>query len=113
MNPTDWIGRTESRHGAVTPVLAGMLGGALGHAAAGPMPMDEGAALPPLWHWVAFPEFLPLSELGGDGHPRLGRFLPPVPAANPDGAQRGAFATRPGMLSGRRHRRTRRCHPGA
>jgi 3-methylfumaryl-CoA hydratase len=79
MNPTDWIGRTESRHGAVTPVLAGMLGGALGHAAAGPMPMDEGAALPPLWHWVAFPEFLPLSELGGDGHPRLGRFLPPVP----------------------------------
>jgi 3-methylfumaryl-CoA hydratase len=81
MDPTDWIGKTETRHGAVTPVLAGMLGGALGHAAAGPMPMAPGAALPPLWHWVAFPDFLPLSELGQDGHPRLGRFLPPVPLA--------------------------------
>lgn len=79
MDPADWIGRTETRHGAVTPVLAAMLGGALGHAATGPMPAEAGAPLPPLWHWVAFPEFLPLSELGTDGHPRLGRFLPPVP----------------------------------
>lgn len=79
MDPKDWIGRTETRIGKVTPVLAGMLGGALGHGAAGPMPDAADAPLPPLWHWVAFPEFVPLSEIGRDGHPRLGRFLPPVP----------------------------------
>jgi 3-methylfumaryl-CoA hydratase len=37
--------------------------------------------MPPLWHWVAFPEFVPMAELGSDGHPALGRFLPPLPYA--------------------------------
>ncbi|WP_132544621.1 FAS1-like dehydratase domain-containing protein [Rhodovulum euryhalinum] len=77
----DWIGRTETRQGCLTVELAGMLSGALGHAAAPAPGLAPGAAMPPLWHWAAFPEFVPLSELGTDGHPRLGGFLPPLPYA--------------------------------
>jgi 3-methylfumaryl-CoA hydratase len=35
--------------------------------------------MPALWHWYAFPPAVPMAELGEDGHPRLGGFLPPVP----------------------------------
>lgn len=37
------------------------------------------APLPPLWHWVAFPEFMPMADLAADGHPERGGFLPPHP----------------------------------
>ena len=49
------------------------------------LPQQEfvaGAPLPPLWHWLYFLEGLPASELGRDGHPARGGFLPPVPLAN-------------------------------
>jgi 3-methylfumaryl-CoA hydratase len=74
----DWVGRTEEAWGKLTPQLAGMLKAALGH----PKSIDRdtrcSALLPRLWHWAAFPEFVPLAELGEDGHPKLGRFLPPL-----------------------------------
>jgi 3-methylfumaryl-CoA hydratase len=35
--------------------------------------------LPPLWHWVYFLRWPPHGELGQDGHPVRGRFLPPIP----------------------------------
>ncbi|VTY35171.1 Mesaconyl-C(4)-CoA hydratase [Xylophilus ampelinus] len=38
-----------------------------------------GAVLPPLWHWLYFLPQAPQSEIGADGHPRLGGSLPPVP----------------------------------
>ena len=38
----------------------------------------DGDALPPLWHWLYFPTSESLGDLGRDGHPRLGGFLPPV-----------------------------------
>ena len=74
-----WIGRVETREGALSPELAGMLMCALGHAAAPQPAIHIGAPMPPLWHWAAFPEFVPLSGLGDDGHPRRGGFLPPLP----------------------------------
>jgi 3-methylfumaryl-CoA hydratase len=37
-----------------------------------------GDPLPPLWHWVALPRWASSGELGVDGHPRRGSFLPPV-----------------------------------
>jgi 3-methylfumaryl-CoA hydratase len=37
-----------------------------------------GDRLPPLWHWVALPNWPPSSATGLDGHPRRGSFLPPV-----------------------------------
>lgn len=74
-----WIGRSETCEGALTPELAGMLMGALGHAAAEQPAIHTGAPMPLLWHWAAFPEFVPLSRIAGDGHPRRGGFLPPLP----------------------------------
>ncbi len=35
--------------------------------------------LPPLWHWLYFLPRAPQRDLGADGHPALGGFLPPVP----------------------------------
>jgi 3-methylfumaryl-CoA hydratase len=35
--------------------------------------------LPPLWHWLYFLPIARQSEIGPDGHPRRGGFLPPVP----------------------------------
>ncbi|TQM94050.1 FAS1-like dehydratase domain-containing protein [Roseinatronobacter monicus] len=75
----DWVGRVDSRTGAVSPEFAGMVMGALGHPAAPQPPIHTGAPLPVLWHWVAFPEFVPISEIATDGHPKLGGFLPPLP----------------------------------
>lgn len=37
-----------------------------------------GEDLPPLWHWVALPRWPVSSELGPDGHPARGTFLPPI-----------------------------------
>jgi len=75
---SDWIGSSESRSGSVTANLAGMLGAALGHDTAPYRARSSGAPLPSLWHWVAFPEFVPMDALGKDGHPALGGFLPPL-----------------------------------
>ncbi|WP_458319890.1 hypothetical protein [Mycolicibacterium brisbanense] len=38
-----------------------------------------GSALPPLWQWIYFAEWPRTAELGADGHPRDGHFLPPIP----------------------------------
>lgn len=44
--------------------------------------LTEGTALPPLWHWLFFLEGFPPTQLGRDGHPARGGFLPPVPIEN-------------------------------
>jgi 3-methylfumaryl-CoA hydratase len=38
-----------------------------------------GDELPPAWHWLYFHDLAKASDLGADGHPRLGLILPPVP----------------------------------
>lgn len=37
-----------------------------------------GDRLPPLWHWLYFHDLARAADLGQDGHPKLGLFLPPV-----------------------------------
>jgi 3-methylfumaryl-CoA hydratase len=37
-----------------------------------------GDTVPPLWHWLYFLPVAPMSEVGADGHPKRGGFLPPV-----------------------------------
>ncbi|MFE4671217.1 MaoC family dehydratase N-terminal domain-containing protein [Streptomyces sp. NPDC056721] len=39
----------------------------------------EGEPVPPLWHWLHFLEWPAQRELGADGHPAHGHFLPPLP----------------------------------
>jgi hypothetical protein len=38
-----------------------------------------GTEVPPLWHWTYFTPLARASEIGEDGHPKRGGFLPPVP----------------------------------
>ena len=42
------------------------------------MTIDYGTPLPPAWHWMFFNPMQPDHELGPDGHPKKGGFLPPV-----------------------------------
>ncbi|MGQ0576549.1 MAG: FAS1-like dehydratase domain-containing protein [Pseudonocardia sp.] len=45
-----------------------------------PSPISgTGDVVPPLWHWFAFLDHPARAELGADGHPADGHFLPPVP----------------------------------
>jgi 3-methylfumaryl-CoA hydratase len=71
MTDTSHIGRTETRHDTVWPLLARGLAATLG------VPEPE-QTLPPLWHWTLFQDWAPADGLGPDGHPRRGGFLPPV-----------------------------------
>lgn len=41
--------------------------------------LDVGAPLPPLWHWFSFLDHPAQTEIGSDGHPAAGHFLPPIP----------------------------------
>ena len=73
------VGRRQERAGCLTPDLAGMLESAIGHDASAARDIAAGAEMPRLWHWAAFPSFTPQAELGEDGHPKLGGFLPRLP----------------------------------
>ncbi|MGW6007858.1 hypothetical protein [Streptomyces sp. NPDC055210] len=45
-----------------------------------PVPaVRAGDAIPPLWHWLYFLHWTAPRDLGPDGHPLHGHFLPPVP----------------------------------
>ena len=75
VNLTAWENRTETRTGGVSLQVAQMAQATLGvsHEA-----VSFGSDLPALWHWFAFLPQTPTTELGRDGHPPLGDFLPPV-----------------------------------
>jgi 3-methylfumaryl-CoA hydratase len=70
-----WIGRSESQHDSLHPAPVRALHATLDHALATVAP---GSVLPPLWHWLYFLPVARQSEIGPDGHPRRGAFLPPV-----------------------------------
>src|SRR5512141_230891 len=71
-----WIGRTERRADRVTSVPLAALAATLDR---DDPPPAEGAAIAPLRHWLYFLPLAPTRELGPDGHPKRGGFLPPVP----------------------------------
>lgn len=74
-----WVGRVVEAQDLISVRHAKLMAASLG------LPQSacfDGAALPPLWHWLYFLEGLPPAELGRDGHPSRGGFLPPVPLAN-------------------------------
>lgn len=71
-----WIGQCMTAVDRITPVPVLAMAATLDREEAD---AGDGDVLPPLWHWLYF---LPLhrhSEIGQDGHPRRGGFLPPVP----------------------------------
>ena len=78
IEPSQWVGRTQETWGALTTNFAGMMDASVAHALSAARDLRPGAPMPCLWHWAAFPEFVPHAELGRDGHPKLGGFLPPL-----------------------------------
>lgn len=71
-----WIGRTTEASDVVTAQLVRGLRATLF------LPIGEpraGDAAPYTVHWCLAPAVVPASELGPDGHPSRGGFLPPVP----------------------------------
>jgi 3-methylfumaryl-CoA hydratase len=71
-----WIGRTTEASDIVTAQLVKGLRATLF------LPIGEpkkGDAAPFTVHWCLAPTVVPASELGPDGHPARGGFLPPVP----------------------------------
>jgi 3-methylfumaryl-CoA hydratase len=69
-----YVGRMESRSAIIDPERVAALANTLDLSSA---PI-EGEDLPAGWHWIFFNPFVRRSELGGDGHPRKGGFLPDV-----------------------------------
>ena len=70
-----WLGRSETRADAITAAPLAALAATLDRDDPSPA---TGSAVPPLWHWLYFLPTARQSELGPDGHPRRGGFLPPV-----------------------------------
>jgi 3-methylfumaryl-CoA hydratase len=71
----DWVGRVRVTEDLVDPARVDRLAATLDLERS---PADEGAPLPPLWHWLLFLPSDRQSDIGADGHPRRGGFLPPV-----------------------------------
>ncbi len=69
----DWIGRERRR----TTVLAAQDLARLAAVLDRPGPPIE---VPPAWHWGCLAESIARADLGPDGHPRRGLFLPPIEA---------------------------------
>ena len=71
-----WIGRSNQASDIVTAQLVKGLRATLFMAIGEPKPGD---AAPWTVHWCLAQPVYPMSELGPDGHPTRGGFLPPVP----------------------------------
>ncbi|WP_227430469.1 MaoC family dehydratase N-terminal domain-containing protein [Psychrobacter sp. I-STPA6b] len=77
VNLNDWVGNTESKQDLICEILVRRMAATLGV----PSP-KAGEPLPALWHWMFFQPELNAEELGRDGHPQLGGFMPPALGRN-------------------------------
>jgi 3-methylfumaryl-CoA hydratase len=72
----EWLGKTETLQDIVTAAPVRALSATLDRLDPSP---NNGTFLPELWHWLYFLPCALQSEIGPDGHPKRGGFLPPVP----------------------------------
>lgn len=72
-----WIGRTETAEDLITSGLIDRF-----RATFGARLFDTGASAPLGLHWCLAPSAVPRDQIGLDGHPARGGFLPPVPFGN-------------------------------
>lgn len=70
-----WIGKTETHHDIATAFPVAALAATLDRK---DPPPKTGDVIPLSGHWLYFLETAANSELGHDGHPKRGGFLPPV-----------------------------------
>lgn len=67
-----WIGRARTQTAALEPEMARRYAAAMG------ADLDVEVRFPPLGHWAFFNDAVDPADLGPDGHPRRGLFLPPI-----------------------------------
>ncbi len=75
--PQDWqdfLTRREIRHDRLTRRMVEALRATLDHP-----PAFDGETAPQGAHFLLAPVIVPMSELGPDGHPKKGGFMPPIP----------------------------------
>ena len=70
----DWVGRSQEVADTIHPLHVRAFSATLN----APLAAEPGDPLPELWHWLYFLPTVPLAEVGPDGHPKRGGFLPPV-----------------------------------
>lgn len=76
INLQDWVGRSSTEEDIASPISAARLATLLEQDVSS---STESATLFPVGHWLHFAEDdVPMSELGTDGHVKLGGFMPPV-----------------------------------
>ena len=75
MNLKEWIGRSEEVSDIATATPYAALSATFDRE---PMRPPAGTPLPALWHWLYFLPMARRSQVGSDGHPVRGGFLPPV-----------------------------------
>lgn len=76
INLQDWLGKKEILTDRVYPTPVKALARTLDQRDFEPL---AGQPLPELWYWLYFLPMAAASEIGPDGHPKRGGFLPPVP----------------------------------
>ncbi|MEM7765942.1 MAG: MaoC family dehydratase N-terminal domain-containing protein [Pseudomonadota bacterium] len=74
---SDWVGRTHAVEDLIGPGIAHAMAATLG--STGAASLDTGAPVPHPWIWAYFLEPAERREIGPDGHPKRGGFLPPIP----------------------------------
>lgn len=74
---SEWIGRTETAREEATLAPAQALAATLDREDPS---LARGDMIPGLWAWLYFTPRAPMREIGSDGHPQRGGFLPPIPA---------------------------------
>lgn len=91
---SDWVGRTRVVVDEIGLTAVRRIAAMLDLDPAG---FQAGTALPPHWFSMFFPDIARQSDIGPDGHPDKGVFLPPIPLARRMGAGRRV------RISGRLH----------
>ena len=74
-NLQDWIGRQEERQDKIRAEPLAALLATLDRCETA---LKDGDPLPLAWQWLYFQDIRARRDLGRDGHPQLGGFLPPV-----------------------------------
>lgn len=72
----EWVGKTEERMDWVHSAPIAQLAATLDLDNIG---TEDGQPTRPLWHWLYFTPTAKQSDIGADGHPNKGLFLPPIP----------------------------------
>lgn len=75
VNLQDWVGKTEQIRDRLYPTPVKALALTLDDPH---LQVEEGVPLPKIWHWLYFLPMAARSEIGIDGHPKRGGFLPPI-----------------------------------